>query len=83
MTSDFLLDVQAQPALLHDALTTHVAAQSPVLAAAAYVQAHRHQRIVITGMGSSFYSAYPAVLQLLAAGYAVQHVELSELLHFA
>lgn len=83
MTSDFLLDVQAQPALLHDALTNHLSAASPVLAAAAFVREHRAHRIIITGMGSSFYSAYPAMISLLAAGYAVQHVELSELLHFA
>jgi glucosamine--fructose-6-phosphate aminotransferase (isomerizing) len=83
MTSDYLQDIQAQPELLRTALHTHLAAGSQTHAAAAVLRAARGKRIIVTGMGSSFYSAYPAMLTLLAAGYAVQHIELSELLHFA
>lgn len=82
MTTDYAKDILAQPALLNSALQTHLAAGSQTQAAAALVRAARAKRIILTGMGSSFYSAYPAMLTLLAAGYAVQHIELSELLHF-
>ena len=82
MTTDYATDILAQPALLTTALQTHLAAGSQTQAAAALLRAAHGKRIILTGMGSSFYSAYPAMLTLLAAGYAVQHIELSELLHF-
>ncbi len=82
MSSDFLLDVQAQPDLLEAALRAHLVVGSALDNAAKAIREAAPRRIVITGMGSSFYSAYPATLRLFAAGYPVMHVELSELLHF-
>jgi len=82
MSSDFLLDVQAQPDLLEAALRAHLVVGSALDNAARAIREAAPRRIVITGMGSSFYSAYLATLRLFAAGYPVMHVELSELLHF-
>ena len=65
MTSDYMHDIQAQPDLLRTALQTHLNAGSQAHAAAAVLRAARSKRIIITGMGSSFYSAYPAMLSLL------------------
>jgi glucosamine--fructose-6-phosphate aminotransferase (isomerizing) len=43
----------------------------------------RPRRIILTGMGSSLFAAYPAYLRLLQAGLAAIWIELSELLHYA
>lgn len=80
--TDFLSDVHAQPDLLEVALRTHLAAGSQLEAAAKAIRDAAPRRIIITGMGSSFYSAYPAMLKLFAAGLPITHIELSELLHF-
>lgn len=80
--TDFLSDVHAQPDLLEAALRTHLAAGSQLEGAAKALRDAAPRRIIITGMGSSFYSAYPAMLKLFAAGLPVTHIELAELLHF-
>ena len=81
-TSDFLTDVNAQPNLLETALRHHLSVGSQIDVAARAIREANPRRLIITGMGSSFYSAYPAMLKLFAAGYAVTHIELSELLYF-
>ncbi|RPI28882.1 MAG: SIS domain-containing protein [Acidobacteria bacterium] len=44
--------------------------------------AARFDRIVLTGMGSSFHALYPLHLQLLSAGLPSLHVETAELVHY-
>ena len=80
--SDFLSDVLAQPDLLETALRAHLTVGSQLEIAAKALREAAPRRVIITGMGSSFYSAYPAMLKLFAAGWPVTHIELSELLHF-
>lgn len=40
------------------------------------------KRVVLTGMGSSYYALYPLYLQLTSHGYATVLVETSELVHY-
>ncbi len=42
----------------------------------------RSNRIILTGMGSSFYALYPLYLRLLDAGIFVHLVESAELIHY-
>ncbi len=44
---------------------------------------NKFQRIVLTGMGSSYYAAHPLVLRLIEQGYHAQAIETSELIHHA
>ena len=76
--SDFLSDVLAQPDLLETALRAHLTVGSQLEIAAKALREAAPRRVIITGMGSSFYSAYPAMLKLFAAGWPVTHIELSE-----
>ncbi|HWQ13511.1 MAG TPA: SIS domain-containing protein [Roseiflexaceae bacterium] len=82
MATDILDDILAQPRLLAEAAASHLSPGSALVRAAAALAAHRPRRVLLAGMGSSFFACYPAVLRLQAAGYAAALVELSELLHF-
>jgi glucosamine--fructose-6-phosphate aminotransferase (isomerizing) len=61
----------------------HLAPDSPLDAAVQGILELRPRRIILTGMGSSLFAAYPAYLRLLGAGLAAIWIELSELLHYA
>ena len=79
MTHDILDDILAQPAMLHAAAAKHLAPASEIHAAAALIRTRQPRRIILSGMGSSHFSAYPAFLQMLAGGLPVS---LAELLHY-
>jgi glutamine---fructose-6-phosphate transaminase (isomerizing) len=77
----YLADILSQPNALQTALDGfRPAALDDV---ARQLQSGAFERVVITGMGSSYFAAYPAWLRLVEAGVPVWHVEASELLHNA
>lgn len=82
MPVDILADILEQPRLLSAAAHAHLAPGSQLAAAAQLIAAHRTRRILVAGMGSSYFAAYPAVLRLQAAGFAISLIEIAELLHF-
>lgn len=77
----YLRDILAQPDALRD---THSRLESsPSLAA---IERHLvegwYQRVVLTGMGSSFHGLHPLHLRLVETGVSAVMVETSELLHY-
>jgi glucosamine--fructose-6-phosphate aminotransferase (isomerizing) len=77
----YLQDILSQPAALRQALAQFDPA--PLSALARRAQAGEFDRIVLTGMGASFYAAYPAWLGLVQAGLPAVWVDAAELRHHA
>jgi len=75
-TPAYVSDIRRQPESLQHLL------DSPFDAAALALlrRLRRFERVVLTGMGASLHSSYPAFLALAAAGLPVWQVEASELL---
>lgn len=76
----YISDILDQPAALCAALDNYPAAQIGQLKTR--LERGDFSRIVLTGMGSSFNSAYPAWLNLLALDTPAIHVNGAELLHY-
>lgn len=77
----YLRDILDQPSALEDTLAG--LAESPALAdAARRLATGEFQRIVLTGMGSSFHALHPLNLQLLNHGWTSIMLETSELVHY-
>lgn len=75
----YIADILSQPSVLRTALekfTTH-----KLDAVRTRLQANEFDRIIITGMGSSYNACYPALIQLCKQSVPVQLVNASELLH--
>ncbi len=83
MTTDILDDILDQPRMLAAALQNHLHPESAIDIAVQGILQMRPRRMILTGMGSSLFAAYPAYLRLLGAGLAAIWIELSELLHYA
>lgn len=77
----YLQDILSQPAALRSALAEFNPA--PLDSLARRVQAGEFDRLVLTGMGASFYAAYPAWLGLVQAGMPAVWVDTAELRHHA
>jgi glucosamine--fructose-6-phosphate aminotransferase (isomerizing) len=77
----YLRDILAQPRALEDTIAGLEI--SPALQDAADRLAHgRFERIVLTGMGGSFWALHPISLQFLNRGRTAIMAETSELIHF-
>lgn len=76
-----LAEISGQPEALRK--TVGKLLDDPALPTAAGLFGPEVQRIVISGMGSSYFSSYPTFLRLLDAGLPVIWIEAGELLHFA
>ena len=76
----YLSDVFSQPQALRDVL--RILDLSPLEPLARALRRGDFDRIVLTGMGASLYSAYPAWLYLAASGFPTVWVESAELLHY-
>ncbi len=83
MSDPMLTDILAQPQLLAEALQRHLTPDSAIDQTVHGILEMRPRRMILTGMGSSLFAAYPAYLQLINHGVAAIWVELSELLHYA
>ena len=71
----YIEDILSQPAVLRTALETYA------LSGLEKINLAEFDRIVISGMGSSCYAAYPALVQLANQSIPVQLVNAAELLH--
>ena len=73
--NQFIKDILSQPVVLRDALehySTSLLEQ---------IELSDFDRIIISGMGSSYNAAYPALIQLSAQATPVQLINAAELLH--
>ncbi len=71
----YIRDILSQPASLRAALDLYSRSTLEQIRLADY------DRIIISGMGSSYYASYPAVIQLAQQPVPVQAVNAAELLH--
>lgn len=76
----YIADILAQPTVLQRCIDS-LPQDGALNEVAAGGRNGRYQRIILTGMGSSFFAAYPLYYRLLRAGYAVLFLETSELIH--
>jgi len=78
---DYLRDLLDQPQALQDTLKSLGRSQE-LLALASRLNRGKFQRVVLTGMGSSFHALHPLNLQLIGYGFTAIMVETSELIHY-
>jgi len=77
-----LENILRQPAVFDTLIRKHLAGDRLALRLSG-LYLHRYENIVFTGMGTSFFSAYPACLYLMERGCrTVQWLDASELLHY-
>lgn len=79
--NSYVRDILSQPGALQNALQRFDPA--PLQPLAARLRAGGFGRIILTGMGASFYAAYPLWLRLVQAGLPAFWVDTAELLHYA
>jgi glutamine---fructose-6-phosphate transaminase (isomerizing) len=77
----YLGDILDQPQALKNTLES-LEKTNPLEDLAARLHRGRFQRIVLTGMGSSFHALHPLNLQLIDHGFTALMVETSELVHY-
>lgn len=77
----YLRDILDQPQALEDTLA-NLGRSKELESLAGRLGKGKFQRIVLTGMGSSFHSLHPLNLQLISHGYTAIMVETSELVHY-
>jgi glutamine---fructose-6-phosphate transaminase (isomerizing) len=77
----YLEDILAQPDALRSTLEA-TTIPTGLLQIRKGLEEGRFKRIVLTGMGSSFYGLTPLYLALVNHGYEVAQVETSELIHY-
>lgn len=75
----YIADILAQPAALREALKNYDPGALDIVHSR--LQRGDFNRIILSGMGSSHYAAYPALIQLASQPVPVQLVNASELLH--
>lgn len=77
----YLADILHQPQALTETLDA-LQSSKPLLDLASRLHRGKFQRIVLTGMGSSFHALHPLNLQLIGSGFTSVMVETSELVHY-
>ena len=77
----YLEDILDQPLAL-DATLASLDTSQPLTDLAHDLSEGKFQRIVLTGMGSSFHALHPLNLQLIDHGFTAVMVETSELIHY-
>ena len=78
---EYLRDILSQPQALENTLGT-LGRSKELLGLASHLHKGMFQRIVLTGMGSSFHALHPLNLQLIGHGFTAVMVETSELVHY-
>jgi glutamine---fructose-6-phosphate transaminase (isomerizing) len=78
---EYLRDLLHQPQALQDTLAT-LETSKPLQDVAARLNQGKFQRVVLTGMGSSFHALHPLNLELISHGFTALMVETSELVHY-
>jgi glutamine---fructose-6-phosphate transaminase (isomerizing) len=79
---DYVRDILDQPAALRNTVNG-LNPPRDLSRLAAELNRGRFHRIVLTGMGSSFYALHPLNLALITAGFTAIQVETSELVHYS
>ena len=77
----YLRDIMEQPQALAQTLET-LGTSKTLDYLAARLHKGKFQRVVLTGMGSSYHALHPLNLELVAEGFTVLMVETSELIHY-
>jgi glucosamine--fructose-6-phosphate aminotransferase (isomerizing) len=78
---EYLLDILHQPQALENTFAS-LALSKPLQDVAARLNKGKFQRVVLTGMGSSFHALHPLNLELVGHGFTALMVETSELVHY-
>ena len=78
---EYLGDILHQPQALENTLAA-LETSKALLNVAARLNKGKFQRVVLTGMGSSFHALHPLNLQLISHGITAVMVETSELVHY-
>ena len=78
---EYLRDILHQPQALDDTLAALETSKS-LLDIAGRLNKGKFQRVVLTGMGSSFHALHPLNLDLISHGLTALMVETSELVHY-
>jgi len=78
---EYLRDILYQPQALENTLAI-LETSKPLQDVAARLNKGGFQRVVLTGMGSSFYALHPMNLELISQGFTAVMVETSELIHY-
>ena len=78
---EYLRDLLDQPQALENTLKS-LDRSKELLGLASRLHRGRFQRVVLTGMGSSFHALHPLNLQLIGHGFTAIMVETSELIHY-
>lgn len=78
---EYLHDLLDQPRALEDTLQA-LDRSKQLLHLADRLSRGKFQRVVLTGMGSSFHALHPINLQLISQGFTAIMVETSELIHY-
>lgn len=82
MTTSYLEDILDQPRALQATLES-LNRQQPITDIVNKLTSGKYQRIILTGMGSSFAGLYPLQLRLSTLPVGVIRLETSELIHYA
>jgi glucosamine--fructose-6-phosphate aminotransferase (isomerizing) len=77
----YFRDILDQPRALEET-HRHLRPSPSLESLARHLADGRYQRVVLTGMGSSYYGLYPLLLRLVEVGVPAVMVESSELLHY-
>jgi glutamine---fructose-6-phosphate transaminase (isomerizing) len=78
---EYLRDILHQPQALENTLAA-LETSKPLQDVAARLNKGKFQRVVLTGMGSSFHALHPLNLDLISHGITALMVETSELVHY-
>ena len=78
---EYLRDILHQPQALENTLAS-LETSKPLQDIAARLNKGKFQRVVLTGMGSSFHALHPLNLELISHGITALMVETSELVHY-
>jgi glucosamine--fructose-6-phosphate aminotransferase (isomerizing) len=80
----YVSDILQQPGALQDTLSAFAGAElADISRFASQLRSGRLQRVILTGMGSSYHALHPLLLGLLGQGIPAQMLETSELVHYA
>ncbi len=82
MSPSYQDDILEQPAALGQTLES-LKTNEPLTRFAQGLHREQYRRILVTGMGSSYYAAQPLVLRLIGQGFHAQSLETSEMIHHA
>ena len=78
----FLDEAYGQPKAIRDTVASYFEVRDGLKPVLEDAKKGKFRRIVMTGMGNSYYALLPSWIRLNKAGFNVQMVETSELLHY-